>query len=238
MMNDRKGTARQDGLLNRDDSDEGDAWKHAPSREVTNDEGGSSNVARAARRHLQENAPAADPARSEGTFLLESPGFKDGDWLPPAHGAEAISPPLRWSGLPEGTLGLMISLEPRERSADDGDGENGDEGKRVGLPGALWLVVNVPPSPPMLPAGAGMRGPAEGPYPERIGTVLVPYCAPKGEGEHRTYQFVLRAFSRLLDVDGVRANPSDLLIRESSGLLGTAVLRVRYGHADLVSSLL
>jgi phosphatidylethanolamine-binding protein (PEBP) family uncharacterized protein len=48
---------------------------------------------------------------------LESPAFLDGEWIPRIHTGESrdLSPPLNWSGAPQGTGSYVLILEDGSR---------------------------------------------------------------------------------------------------------------------------
>ncbi len=64
---------------------------------------------------------------------LTSSAFKDGEMIPPKYtcDGENISPPLNWSGIPEGTKSLALIN-------DDPDAPVGDW--------VHWIVFNIPPN--------------------------------------------------------------------------------------------
>jgi len=198
-------------------------WKSAPSRETTHDDPAGLNPALAAARRRRENAPlgAHDIPREETTSQarLLSPGFAEGDWLPQAHTADGahLSPPLRWQGLPAATRSLVILLE----GSDGGDDVH-------------WLVYNLPPEPPFLPAGAGNAAtdiPRQ-PYPERAHFLALPYRAPEPTPKTRTYCFRLFALDAPLAMTPDNAKPRAVLDAARDHVLATAELRVRYGRVD------
>lgn len=216
---------------------EREGWKHAPSREITHDEG--ENAALASRRRQRENAPLEGREDGEAARIpvptLASPGFESGSWLPFAHAADgaAVSPPLRWSGLPAATRSVMILL-------DTGDVEEGEPGRAAVNAHAssqsrrageiLWLVYNLAPEPPLLPAGAG-NGlddvPVEA-YPVRASHIALPYQGPPPTAEPRDYCFRLFALDALL-ADANAHDPARLLEEATDHVLATAELRVTYG---------
>lgn len=79
-------------------------------------------------------------ASSNGSFHLGSPSFADGGWIPDLHGAADLnlSPPLRWSGAPAGTLSFVLEMVDPDAPAG---------------PWVHWLLFNIPPSLRALPAG-------------------------------------------------------------------------------------
>ncbi|MGB8266152.1 MAG: YbhB/YbcL family Raf kinase inhibitor-like protein [Candidatus Velthaea sp.] len=93
------------------------------------------------------------PARAADVFQISSPAFKDGDVLPATYmyqgigidktpcGGQGISPPLAWTGAPEGTQSFAVAIL-------DPDGFNG-----LGV--SHWLMYNIPPTVTAVPQGAG-----------------------------------------------------------------------------------
>ena len=75
-----------------------------------------------------------------GSFVLESPAFADGDLIPALHSGEGLnlSPPLRWHGAPAGTRSFALVV-------DDPDAPPG--------PWVHWLLFNIPALLERLPAG-------------------------------------------------------------------------------------
>jgi Raf kinase inhibitor-like YbhB/YbcL family protein len=67
----------------------------------------------AGERHLAANHPMIGNAPT--TMVLASPAFGDGDPMPSRHAGpgvgDNISPPLSWSGVPEGTEELVLIME-------------------------------------------------------------------------------------------------------------------------------
>ncbi len=71
---------------------------------------------------------------------LEIPAFRDGEWIPRIHSGEGrdLSPPLSWSGAPQGTRSFVLIL-------DDPDAP----------PGLWvhWVLFDIPADVHELPAG-------------------------------------------------------------------------------------
>jgi Raf kinase inhibitor-like YbhB/YbcL family protein len=80
-------------------------------------------------------------ARRISELRLASPGFENGAPIPSRYtvDGENVSPPLYWSGLPEGTASVAILCE--------------DPLGPRGTPFALWVLFNLPPSISGIPEG-------------------------------------------------------------------------------------
>lgn len=114
-------------------------------------------------------------------FTLTSPAFRDGETIPRRHtcDGENLSPPLAWSGAPEGTKGFALIV-------DDPDAPKGTF--------THWLLFDIPASRSRFD---------EGLEPGSGGRVLINDfgearyggpCPPKGHGPHR-YRFTLYALN-------------------------------------------
>ncbi|TIT75433.1 MAG: YbhB/YbcL family Raf kinase inhibitor-like protein, partial [Mesorhizobium sp.] len=73
-------------------------------------------------------------------LTLTSPAFADGDPIPErfARDGENVSPPLKWSGIPDGTRSLVLVV-------DDPDAPRGTFGH--------WAVFNISPDVEQLAEG-------------------------------------------------------------------------------------
>lgn len=129
---------------------------------------------------------AAGPDVGRDSLDLTSAAFGEGERIPARFTCEGddISPPLAWSGVPEGTASLVLSME-------DPDAPSGTF--------RHWAVAEIDPSTPSVepatpPSGAVLGGNDFG---------QVGYggpCPPKGDDPHR-YVFTLRALDRQLDLE-------------------------------------
>jgi len=111
-----------------------------------------------------------------------------------------------------------------ERVRDDRDTKRAERSGQI-----LWLVYNLAPEPPLLPAGAGNAiddVPVEA-YPVRASHIAVPYQGPSPTSTPRDYCFRLFALDRPLT--GESADPARLLEEATDHVLATAELRVTYG---------
>ncbi|MEE7502933.1 YbhB/YbcL family Raf kinase inhibitor-like protein [Methylobacterium mesophilicum] len=142
---------------------------------------------------LDKTASRADFPDVPETVSLSSPAFSDGDDLPARFTADGagVSPPLAWSGLPEGTAALVILVE--------------DAGSPTPRPLVHLIAWSVPPNLAALPEGAL-------PSPGHAGTVRavgrnsflraewLPPDPPSGHGPH-PYLFQLYALRLPLALD-------------------------------------
>ena len=111
-----------------------------------------------------------------GEFALESSAFENAQAIPSRHSCEGedVSPPLRWSNVPEGTRSLALIV-------DDPD-----------APGGVfthWAAWGLDPAAEGL--GEGESAPREGENDFGTGGYRGP-CPPPGHGRHR-YVFRLYA---------------------------------------------
>ena len=145
----------------------------------------------------QAPAPTPAPARVsrppyQAVMQLASPAWRDGDVIPAKYSQSErdVSPPLTWSGAPEGTVSFVILAHDLDLVSPRGDGLV-----------LSWLVWNIPKSktslPEGLPEGAnlpdGVRQISDsGPF----------YRGPAGphwDPPHH-YEFRIYALSSMLDV--------------------------------------
>src|ERR1700756_1834775 len=83
-------------------------------------------------------------------FALSSPAFADNGAIPKQYTCEGadISPPLNWSGAPQGTLSFALIV-------DDPDAPDPRAPKMTWV---HWVIQNIPSQAQSLPADAGKRG--------------------------------------------------------------------------------
>lgn len=165
--------------------------------------------------------PTAIPA---APFEIFSNAFRAGEEIPvqySCHGAN-LSPPLEWSGLPEGTQGLALLV-------DDPDSQP---------PGFVhWVIYNIPasatglsegvPADPSLPDGAqqGKNDFAQyppGTFPGGSPINQVGYDGPCPPAKHR-YVFTLYALDTALDLPA-ESTMADLRAAMDGHVLGEAEL--------------
>lgn len=153
---------------------------------------------------------SAPPASS---LTLTSPAFDDGGPIPRPFTCDGdnVSPPLRWTGVPEGAVSLALVV-------DDPDAPRGTF--------THWVVWGLPPSLGELPEGA-IPGVA---HQGRNGFGRDAYGGPcpPGHSTHH-YRFELLALSAHLQLEpGASAN--DLRGAVEGEVLGRAVLTGTYSR--------
>jgi Raf kinase inhibitor-like YbhB/YbcL family protein len=117
--------------------------------------------------------------------MLSSPAIPPGGEIPAEYTCDGadISPPLAWSGVPDGSRSLVLVVE-------DPDAPSGTF--------RHWAVFDIPAATPGLAAGDGPRRPASGFREARNDFGKSGYggpCPPEGHGVHH-YHFRLLAPSR------------------------------------------
>jgi Raf kinase inhibitor-like YbhB/YbcL family protein len=121
---------------------------------------------------------------------LSSPDFKDGSVLPAAHvyprcGGQNISPELSWSGVPQGTASVVLTM------IDVSVKPNG---------WSHWIVVNLPGTATSLARGLkALPAPAQAVASNFGDRYYDGPCPPRGTGTHR-YEFTAWAIAPGVDV--------------------------------------
>jgi Raf kinase inhibitor-like YbhB/YbcL family protein len=118
-------------------------------------------------------------------LMLASPAFAPGGQIPSEYTCDGadISPPLTWSGVPDGARSLVLVVE-------DPDAPSGVF--------YHWGAFDIPTSPHGLAAGYGPNRPASGFREARNGFGAADYggpCPPQGRRLHH-YHFRLFAITR------------------------------------------
>ena len=118
-------------------------------------------------------------------LMLASPAIPPGGEIPVQYTCDGtdISPPLSWSGVPEGTRSLVLLVE--------------DPGAPSGI-FRHWVAFNIPNTAKGLDAGYSTSRPAAGLHEARNDFGKTGYggpCPPPGHGTHH-YHFRLLAISR------------------------------------------
>jgi Raf kinase inhibitor-like YbhB/YbcL family protein len=145
----------------------------------------------------------------DGTFALTSTAFEEGDDIPPEHALDGAnqSPPLAWSGVPDGAAELALTVT-------DPDASNF----------VHWTVWGIDPASGSIVAGEVPTGATVGlnqfGEPEWAGP------APPA-GEEHTYVFRLHALERPLGIDETTPAAEALAAIEQS-TIDTAELRAQF----------
>ena len=163
------------------------------------------------------------------TFQISSPAFADGDMLPvtfafegigsdnPPCGGSGQSPPLSWTGAPDGTNSFAVT-------AFDPDGLNG-----LGV--VHWVLYGIPASVSALPQGAGT--PSAQMYVsgiQQFGTRgFRGFCPPKGQSLHH---YLLTVYALDLAPDALKPGltRADLLTALGGHVLRASSIVGRFGR--------
>jgi len=155
---------------------------------------------------------------SGGTAMeikITSSAFKDGDMIPKRYtcDGENTSPPIAWSGLPEGTKSVAIIT-------DDPDAP-------VGI-WVHWVIFNIPPDikglPEAVPDGKTLdSGARQGINDSR----KIGYVGPCPPGGTHRYYFKIYALDKDLDL-AAGATKKELLKAMEGHILGEGQLMGRY----------
>jgi len=145
---------------------------------------------------LSATAPASVlRAQASGTFIVESPTMRTGEMMPRDYSPDGrnVSPPIAWSGLPQGTRQLAVICQ--------------DHGAGNPPPWVHWIVYNIPATASGLPEGIpfdpadamppGLGGVAQGSNGWGLSMYRGP--APPGGTVHH-YDFVVLALDSELDL--------------------------------------
>jgi Raf kinase inhibitor-like YbhB/YbcL family protein len=132
----------------------------------------------------QEKTPQQHPARKPGLYLT-SPAFEDGAIIPTQYtGSSAtlpISPELKWTNVPDGTVSFVLILDDQDNSLQRTTNMTlhwlmfNIPGTSRGLPedvphlehlpdGSIQAKLTATKAIPARPGYKGMGAPAEGPY--------------------------------------------------------------------------
>ncbi len=123
----------------------------------------------------------------EARMKLLSPAFEDGGEIPlkyvmPGAGGQNISPPLKWSGEPEGTRSFaLLCVDPHP----------------IARNWVHWMVINIPKDVHQLEEGASPRAMPKGAKELKNSFGFVGYGGPQpppGTGKH-PYVFTIYALS-------------------------------------------
>jgi len=184
-------------------------------------------------------SPVRTPAPQAVEFELRSAAFEDGEQIPERYTCmgDNVSPPLEWSGAPEGARSLLLFFYDPDAGFDSG--------ASVEAGFVHWVVFNIPPStagyPEDMPAGDTLDDGAlqgsndfapygEGAFPGGASRKLVGYDGPCPGNEHR-YVFTLYALDDLLDLPA-GAEPALILAAMEGHVLSQAELQGLYAPPE------
>ena len=156
---------------------------------------------------------SAAPDVGGGSIQLTSSAFESGATVPKEFtcDGEGKSPPLAWTGVPEGAKELVLVVE-------DPDAPGGTF--------VHWTLFGIPPATTEIAAGAVPKGAAQGENSAGDDAWTGP-CPPKGEHRYVFALYALRGASGLEEgakPDAVRAAVKD-------GALGSGRLEARYARS-------
>ncbi|MFM7135971.1 MAG: YbhB/YbcL family Raf kinase inhibitor-like protein [Planctomycetota bacterium] len=148
-------------------------------------------------------------------LTLTSPAFEHGQPIPRRYTCEGddISPPLEWTGIPEGTKSLALIVE-------DPDAPDPAAPKRVWV---HWVLYDIPVNVSGLPEGAGEKDLPKGSREGLNDWKKVGYGGPcPPVGRHRYFHRLYALDTVLGDLGDVTKR--DLLARIDGHVLGEAEL--------------
>ena len=147
-----------------------------------------------------------------GSLTLESSAVPDGGTIPRRYtcDGDGISPPLSWSGVPQGARELALVVE------------DPDAGRFV-----HWTVLRIAPTQTRFEEGSAPGGALE------IDNSFGKHgwgapCPPKGDDPHR-YVFALYASDAPLDLDE-QSSPDEVRRQLGQHALARGVLTARFGR--------
>src|SRR5690606_8513229 len=153
-------------------------------------------------------------------FAITSAAFAQGEEIPSRHtcNGEQLSPPLEWTGAPEGTRSFVLIV-------DDPDAPDPDAPKTVWV---HWLLYNLPPDTSSLAEGASSSKLPAGALELDNDGHTVGYTGPCPPiGRHRYYHRIYAMDSLLPDL-GRNASRADLEAAMDGHVLGMAELMGTY----------
>lgn len=156
---------------------------------------------------------------------LDSPAFREGEWIPPIHTGEGrdLSPPLSWSGAPQETGSYALILEDPDAPA--------------GL-WVHWVLFDIPAGVHELPAGLPRRpiledGSRHGSCWGVTSFTRLGYHGPlPPPGPPHHYRFTLTALDRRLTL-AAGATAAEVRAAMGPHALAETVLTGIYGRAQL-----
>lgn len=147
------------------------------------------------------------------TLVLKSPAFEAGKPIPEkysAYGAN-VSPPLEWTGVPEGTVTYALVVEDPDAPSS--------------TPFVHWVLYNIAASAQSIPEGM----PPVGSVPGKNGMDTIGYFGPKPPSGVHHYHFKLFALSKVLTL-APGATRDELMKQISGSTLARGELVGTYAH--------
>ena len=134
------------------------------------------------------------PPGASSKFELSSSALINGGELPDGlkctrHGGDGLSPPLQWTGAPDGTGGFVIVMQHYPRGRYPG----------VDSPSHYWLVWDIPASSAGVERGNPDSLGYEGSDKDMRSTGYTPPCSPKGNGGIHSYTITVYAVDGALE---------------------------------------
>ncbi|HEY9856216.1 MAG TPA: YbhB/YbcL family Raf kinase inhibitor-like protein [Stenomitos sp.] len=157
------------------------------------------------------------PAASVPRLALQSPAFSAGGAIPAAYTCDGpnVSPPLRWSGVPEGAKSLALLVEDPDAP---------------GKTWSHWVLYNLPPTQTGLaedvPTQEALPNDAQQGHNDFGKVGYGGPCPPSGTHH---YVFKLYALDAPLSIGGV-ATRADVLSAMQGHVLAEGELTGTYGH--------
>jgi Raf kinase inhibitor-like YbhB/YbcL family protein len=143
----------------------------------------------------EEHAMSTASAPSSSDFQLQSSAFAEGKPIPKVHTGEGqdVSPPLAWSGAPQGTKEFALICDDPDAPRDE--------------PWVHWVIYKIPADARELPEGIPRQATLSNPAGARQGVNSWPKdnvgyrgpMPPPGHGRHR-YYFKLYALNATIDL--------------------------------------
>jgi Raf kinase inhibitor-like YbhB/YbcL family protein len=166
-----------------------------------------------------EPAPPPEPPPPATGISFTSPAFEQGGSVPARNtcDGEDLSPPLEWSGLPDGAVEVVVIAADRDRNNL-----------------THWLAYGIPAAAGGLPEGVAASPEVQAPVALRQGENDLDRvgwsgpCPPSGE-EH-TYVFLFFALSGPIAIEG-GADRNAVEEALAPLVIGNAALEVRYRRA-------
>lgn len=159
--------------------------------------------------------------------------YANGAWG--AEGGQNLSPPLEWSGAPEGTRSFALSCVDPDLPLDDDWFPFKDQMQPGTLPGDLfihWIACDIPAPTSSLPEGA-----SSGDMPSRAAELTTSFGAagyggpapPKG---HKAHAYVFTLYALSVEALGLSAGAgyTDFVNAIKGRVLATASLTAYFGH--------